>query len=789
MTNHNEFGSNASIIKDFISKAFSIKYFYVASFFICLLIAVGLNKFTPTVYKVNTVIGPMEDERSVLLGSNDLFRGLSALEQVENLENDINNIKSFTLVASTLGKMNLEVGYFNKEVNLFGQTRQMYPGPPFIVNIDKSHIQPISANFSVDIIDRNTFRLTADEDEIALYNYVDNAIVSRKNILKVDTICHFNESITNRSFKFSVSLNNEYMLSDTEYKNQYYFEFYHLEDLAKNYLALIEVKPVSIRSSLIDVSFTGKNLDLAIDFLNNFIANFLDDNLAKKNRMSQGQINFIDTQIAGIADSLTKSESNLRDFRSANQVMDLSYQGRRAYEQMTQVENEQSNLEQQEQYYNYILGYIEKNKEGTGLVPPSRANVVDPILNTLILDLASLYSERSSLAASSSGKNIYVTSLDNKINSQIQTIRENVKNNLATLTQTKSELSYRVDKISREISRLPRTELNMVSMQRKFNLSDELYTFLLQKRSEAQITMASNYPDYEILEPAREITRTIIAPKKVTNWIFAIFLALLIPTVYLLLKNFFNENISTLFDAENLLKRPVLSAIFSNPNKNETIVTQTSGTPVAESFRNLRSSLFLRFKSDPIKVIMVTSSQPEEGKSFISSNLATSIASVGHKTIILDCDLRRPRLHEAFKIENSRGITNFLADNVSKESLIHKTDTENLYFIPAGPLLANSTEMIEAGVLDDLINYLKNHYSYIILDTSPAGMVADATLMMKYSSLVLLVCRKNVTRKDVFSDVLNRLKANKIENYDVVFNDLDINNNKYGHYGRYYSKR
>ena len=788
MVSHNEFGSNASIIKDFISKAYSIKFFYLASIIICLLIAFAINKFTPTVYKVNTVIGPMKDERSVLLGSNDLFRGLSALEQAENLENDINNIKSFTLVASTLSKMNFEVGYFNKKSNLLEQTVQMYPGPPFFVNIDKSHIQPLNAKFRVDILDRNTFRLTADEEEIPLYNYVDNAILSRKNNLKVDTVCHFNETITNKKFKFFVSLNKEYALSDDEYKNQYYFEFYHLEALAKSYLAGIEVKPVSIRSSLIDVGFTGKNINLTIDFLNNFIANFLDDNLAKKNRISQGQINFIDTQIAGITDSLTKSESNLRDFRSANQVMDLSYQGRMAYDNMTRVQNEQSNLEIQERYYNYILDYLEKNKEGTGIVPPSAANVADPILNTLILDLAALYSERSSLAASSSGKNIFVTSIDNKINSQVQTIRENVKNNLATLTQTKSENVYRAEKISREISRLPRTELNMISMQRKFNLSDELYTFLLQKRSEAQITMASNYPDYEILEPARDITRTIMAPKKVTNWMLAFFTALLIPTAYLILKNFFNENLTTVFDAENLLKRPVLSVIFTNPHKNDAIVTQSPGSPVAESFRNLRSSLFLRFKEEPIKVIMVTSSQPQEGKSFVSSNLSASIASVGHKTIILDCDLRRPRLHEAFKVENSRGITNFLADNVSKESLIHKTDTENLFFIPAGPLLANSTEMIEAGVLDDLINYLRNHFQYIILDTSPAGMVADATLMMRYSSLVLLVCRKNVTRKDVFHDVINMFKANKIGNYDVVFNDLDINTNKYGHYGRYYNK-
>jgi capsular exopolysaccharide synthesis family protein len=788
MNGHNEYGSNASIIKDFISKAFSIKYYYLACLFLCLVIAFAVNKFTPTVYRVNTIIGPMENERSVLLASNDLFRGLSALEQAKNLENDINNIKSFTLVASTLNKMNLEVGYFNGKNNFFGQTVQMYPGPPFIVNLDKSHIQPLNAKFRISILDRNTFKLTCDEEAISLYNYVDNDIVRRNNVLKIDTLCHFNETISNRNFKFSVSLSSDYKLSDTEYKNQYYFEFYHLDNLARSYLANIVVKPVSIRSSLLEVSFTGKNLDLTIDFLNNFTKNFLNDNLAKKNKKSADQIRFIDDQITDISDSLTKSESDLRNFRSANQVMDLSYQGRMAYEQMNEVENQRTSLATQERYYNYILDYLDKNKDGSGLVPPSGFNVVDPVLNTLILDLAQLYSERSRIPAGSGAKNIFLGQIDSRINSQLQAIRENVKNNLATLTQTKSELSYRAERISREISRLPRTELNMVSMQRKFNLSDQIYTFLLQKRSEAQITMYSNYPDYEILEPARDITRTIISPKKVTNLMFAFLMGLLLPTAYLVLKNFFNEKITSVHETENILKRPVLSTIFTNTRKGTAIVTENPGSAVAESFRNLRGSLFLRFKNEPIKVIMVTSSQPEEGKSFVSSNLAASIATVGHKTVILDCDLRRPRLHEAFKIENTKGITNYLADNATKETIIHKTDTENLYFIPAGPALANSTEMIEAGMLDELITYLRSHFQYVILDTSPAGMVADAMLMMRYSSMVLLVCRKDVTRKDVFHDVLNMFHANKIRNYDVVFNDLDIKTSKYGHYGRYYNK-
>jgi capsular exopolysaccharide synthesis family protein len=328
----------------------------------------------------------------------------------------------------------------------------------------------------------------------------------------------------------------------------------------------------------------------------------------------------------------------------------------------------------------------------------------------------------------------------------------------------------------------------MVSMQRKFNLSDAIYTFLLQKRSEAAITMASNYPDYEILEPAREIPITILSPRTMVNWVLAFFLTLVIPTIYIILKNFFNEKISTILDVERLLNRPVFSVIYSNTYKSEAVVQELPGSSIAESFRNLRSSLFMRFRSEPLKVIMITSSQPMDGKSFISFNLAASIASVGHKSIILDCDLRRPNLHGKFKNDNSIGLSTYMANRTSIDDIIHKTEIENLFFIPAGPVIPNSSELIEAGGLDDLVNYLKSKFDYIIIDTTPTGLVADATLVMKYSSLILLVCRNNYTRKDVFNDVLNMFRANKIENFDVVFNDLNIKKSKYGRYNNYYKK-
>ena len=386
--------TNANIIKDFISQILLLKYYYIVSFLGFLGIAFTANRYLPVVYEVHTVIGPIEDQRPALLGSNDLFRGLVSYEQARNLENDINNIKSFSLVSTTLNKLDLEVGYFAKKENILGHDNQVYPNPPFHVSIDKSHIQPVNVKFDLTFIDNSTYRLTMDEDEVSLYNYIDNDIVSEKNSIRIDTICKFNETISNRYFRFVVSMTNNSVVSGPGPVPEYYFVLYNLDDLARSFLEKIEVKAVTLRSSLINISLQGKNSDLTIDFLNIYIQTFLDDNLSKKNKMSQSAVSFIDAQISSTSDSLDISESRLMDYRSANQVMDLSYQGQQAFQQMTQVESDRLELEIQERYYNSILDNFEKNKDVAGVAPPSAANINDPIMNTLILELHTLNTER-----------------------------------------------------------------------------------------------------------------------------------------------------------------------------------------------------------------------------------------------------------------------------------------------------------------------------------------------------------------------------------------------------------
>jgi capsular exopolysaccharide synthesis family protein len=784
----NESDPAIAFLKLLLEKLFSLKYLYIASVVIFVGLAVFYIKYAPKVYELNATIGPVKDTRSASL-TGEMFSGGTFYRN--NIEDAINSLMSFSLVSKTVNDLKLEIGYFvDSKKLLIKQSTEIYLTSPFVVSIDKSHLQPIDAKFYITILDGSTFRLTASKKKTFLYDYINNEIAAEKLTLNVDTICRFNETITNRYFKFSVSLNNEYLSKSNDEKkdkDNYYFVLYHPEALAKLYLKSLEVQPLSYMASIIKVQFSSNNLKKSLNFLNRFIDSFLEENLAKKNKIALSTINFIDNQISEMSDSLVQSQSTLRNFRTDNAVMDLSFQGQRIYEQLAQIENEKTNIGLQTRYYNYVLNYFKTNQDISGVTPPSSASIADPFMNSLFADLYALFVERSAFP-NTSEKNVFLVQVDNKIKIQKQTIIDNITSTLNTLNLNLNELNAKAEKLSRDMSNLPRKEMNMVNIQRKFDLNNTLYTYLLQKRSESAITLSSTYPDFEVLEPAREITSKITSPKVKMNFIIALFLGLLFPSMYLLTNLLLNNKLTSVYEMERLLDGPVFGLIYNNHKKYEAVITESPGSAISESFRNLRSSLFLKLKSNKSKVILITSAQPQDGKSFISFNLSAAIASVGFKTVLIDCDLRRSVLHTKFNKDNSPGITNYMVRKSNEDEIIHGTPTENLFLIPAGPVIPNPSELIGSGILDNFIESLKLKFEYIIIDTPPVGLVADATQLMKYADQILVVVRTNYTRKDILTSALTSLETNQFDNYEVVMNDVILEKSPYSNYKSYYHK-
>jgi capsular exopolysaccharide synthesis family protein len=775
-----------TVLKEFLKKALAFKFVYIGCIVLFLAIAYFVNKYSATVYQVQAKI-LINKNNSERIDNAEIFGRASQYESTKGIDNEVNMLTSYSLVSKTIDALNLEVGYFFEKSGLITQSTEVYKGTPFIVVYDKSHSQPIDVKFYIEFLTDSTFRIYGSAKSATLFNYLDDKDAGRIDNFKFDLTAKFNQQIVTDFIKLTISLKDKNIQDIKNRKGRYYFQFFYTGYLTNSYLYNLKVEPLSQLASIIFVSFKGQNANRINDFLNKYLEIYLEASLERKNKIAKSTIDFIDSQISDISDSLSQTESKLRDYKSANQVVDMSFQGQRIYDQISQIEIQKANLLAQKRYYSYIIEYFNKNSDVANVVPPSAANVVDPIMNQLILDMISLNKERSDII-SDSKKGLFLSQVENKIKQQKETILENVHNNLNTLNVSISELNYRYQKLSEEIAKLPKTELRLTGINRQYKLNDAIYTYLLQRKAESQISKASNLPESEILEPSRLTSTSIIYPKRTLNYIIALFLAFLIPSGFILGRDLINDKITGIYELEHLTKKPVIGMIYRNRYKIDDVVVEKPRSYIAESFRTLRTNLFIKLKNESSKVILVTSSIPREGKSFTALNLASAISMLGHKTVIVDCDLRRPSLHSKLKTENNIGLSNYLVGKAVIEDIILEL-SPSLDFITSGPILPNPAELLESGACDKFFYNLKQKYDFVIIDTPPLGALSDSYLLMKHASQILLLSRFNYTKKDIIYQVVRQLEDNNISNYNLVFNDVDFNKTEFGgYYNAYYSE-
>ncbi len=770
-------------IKELIFKALDYKWIYILSLALFLVYFIGKNKYAPRTYENSATILLNKNPKSMLGGGN-LLTGLEALEFANNVENEVAILSSFSLVSNTIFLLDFDVSYFFVRNDYIGKlignsavTRELYTSSPFKVVLDKTHVQPINSSFYISILNDSVFVLETFIEKPYLYNYIDGNVQAVSPIY-LKKQYKFNTMIDTSFLRFQVVLKDLAKAKELQKTGQLTFVLNHPEQIALQYQRNIKAEAKNPGSSVIKITLKGNHEKKVTDFLNKHIDTYLTNNLNKKNKIAISTIEFIDSQLSDISDSLTTVERRLQSYRSSHQITNLSFQGQKYIEQQTQLENEKARLVLQKRYYDYLVEYLTSNKDGSDLVPPSTMNVVDPVMNQLVVELINNNAERASILQNENVQNLFLGQIENKINNLKKTILENARNNLNTIQISINELDYRSKTLANEIARLPGTELQLVGIERKFKLNDAIYTYLLEKRAEAQIARASNTPDFEVIDMARNTMVKAISPKRRLNLVLAVLLGLLLPTLYILLKEFFNVRISEIRDIESISNLPFLGAIVRSRKETPLVVKEYPRSVVSESFRALRTNIQIRLGTDRPVILVITSSTSREGKSFISLNLASSFASFGGKTVLLEFDMHKPTLTEQLKLKPKKGLSNYLDGQASFDEIILSTGIAGMDFIPSGPISFNPSELISTQKVSELFDMLKQKYHYIILDTPPLAAVADTYLLMKHADMNILITCRNTTPKNLFLAVLANLESNQIGNLQVVLNNYELRNGR-----------
>ena len=578
--------------------------------------------------------------------------------------------------------------------------------------------------------------------------------------------------------------------------SSYYFTINKVQTLVKKYQNNLVVEPLNRDSRILVLTTQGEVAEKEQNFLNALIEAYIQQDLENKNITGQRTVEFIDNQLGTITDSLQKAEIALQSFRSQNKIMDIGYASSTIFEKLDRLEQEKSQTGIKLRYYQNIHSYLQDDQDISEIMSPSAVGVEDPVLSSLIIELNRLYQQKAGLNYSTKRENPAILSLENQISSAKSSLIENLKNLIGSTRSTLGFINQQINQIESNIQQLPESERKLVNLQRKFDFNDQTYNFFLQKKAEAAISLATNSADRKFIDTAK--LGGIVAPNKNFAIILAIILGLVLPIGYIIAKDSFNNKITSKAELKEISDIPILGLVAHAPgNRNVFDLYQNRKSALAESFNSIRLNLQYFTLNNTSKVIGVTSSISGEGKTFFAINLALEMAITEKRTILVGADLRKPRMQEyvggVVKIRKGFGLSTFLANKTKLEEVIHKSPLNNLDIIPAGPIPPNPLDLMGSGKMKAMIETLKQHYDFIIMDTPPMGYVSEYMIIKEFTDTNVYIVRCNYSTTNSLKEINDLYDQKKIKNLCFVFNDVNFTKSyEYGYRSKayeYYSRR
>ena len=562
--------------------------------------------------------------------------------------------------------------------------------------------------------------------------------------------------------------------------------------MAKVYGENLSVESTSKTTTIAQMALQNTSRQRAIDFINCLVAFYNQDANDEKNEVAMKSAEFIEDRIQIINQELGTTETQLADFKQKSGLTDLTSDAKLALEENSKYEQLRIENQTQIRLVEFLRDYI-NNPTNAHEVIPANVGLQDKDLSQLIDKYNSLLIERKRLLLTSSETNPAVVNMNTGIEATRHNVQTTVTSVLKGLQITKADLERQARKFEGRISNAPQQEKEFLSMARQQEIKAQLYIMLLQKREENAITLAATATNGRIIEEALP-DKDPVSPKKKMVALAALILGLAIPVGFVYLRDLLKYKIENREDVERITNVGILAELpkCAKPEKGAIVIRENKNDIMEETFRGLRTNLLFMLGKDD-KVVLFSSTQPGEGKSFVAGNTAVSLAFLGKKVIVVGMDIRKPGLNKVFNLSRrAEGITNYLSDpeNINLFDMVQHSDiSPNLDILPGGPVPPNPTELVARDVLVHAIDLLKSRYDYIILDTAPIGMVTDTAIIGRVADMCVYVCRADVTPKAGY-EYINVLKnEHKFPKLATVINGIDMSKrkNSYGYgYGKKY---
>ena len=669
---------------------------------------------------------------------------------------------SYDLIRRTVEKLPFQIDYYSR--GRF-KTNNLYGVEPIRIIIDGLSEKAYHHEFRFTMLNKDEYVITLEgEQKSGIYDNWECKGV-------------YGELIENQFFVGTIV-----KLYSLDNNISFLFRFRDLGSLENEFASRLALSYVGEQSSVVGMSLVGNVTQRDKDFLNALANEFISVDLENKNMEAVRTIDFIDEQLSNLSDSLQSSEMRLRQYRREHNIIDVNSYTSGIYSKMTTLDNKRSELKLKDAYFKQLSDYIKGNLKSDGLVAPSSLGVADPVLLNLVQQYNDLQVERSNIGE----KNPKYVLLTKQIDDVRQTLLEVIDNVRKVQDLERNSFEREYSSTISDVKDLPVKELAMVNYERDYKINDNYYTFLLQKRSEAQIRKASNISDNKILQTAR-VQRVVNGGTKSKTYMMYGIIGLIIPALLIILRTLLNFTIRNEADINKLTKYSVIGNIRHTRSKALVVTRAHPKSLFAECFRIVRTRIeFIAKRKSKISV-MITSAESGDGKSFFCINLGGIYSLVSRKVLLIDLDLRNPRLSNMIDKSIDRGLVNYLIGDCTLEEAIIKRDDLGFDLLPVGVIPPNPAELLRSKELKELLEEVKEMYDYVVIDTSPLGLVADSYALAHQVDVNLLLVRSGKTNKNFFKSFVQQVYQDGILNFYVILNDVPIPKSGSGAYGYGYT--
>jgi len=691
-------------------------------------------------------------------GGTDMMQAFDMFGSKKSVENEVEVLKSKTLMQEVVKNL-----YLYAPVTVEGRVLKQsgYILSPIVVEAKN----PDSIQFSNKI--PFSYNETAQSVKIANTNYpVKQMVKTPFGIL---------EFLPNKYY---------HHVGETLKDNDFFFSLISVKRAANNILGSIKIASSEKESSVINLSIIGEIPQRGEDILNELLLVYNQAAILDKNELAANTLKFIQDRLKYVVHELDSVEEKLQRFKANNKITDISAQGQIFLQTVAGNDQKVSDINMQLAALDQVENYV-KGKGGMGGIAPATFGVADPVLTELLKKLSDLELQYTQTKKIVPENNPGIIALVDGINKLKPGILENIQSQRRNLLAGRNNLAATNNRYSSMLKTIPEQERELLEISRQQVIKNNIYTFLLQKREETTLSFASAVADSRVIDKP-ESSDGPVSPKKSFIYLLSIMAALAMGIAIIYIKEMLTRSVQQRSDIEKYIDVPFLGEVMYDRSKSTIVIADGKRSFIAEQFRQLRTSLGYMGIDETHKRILVTSSISGEGKSFIAINLGISLALMGKKVVLIELDLRKPKLSDQFRISRKTGLTNYLIGKMPADELIKDTGIENLFMIPSGPIPPNPSELMSNGRLPQLLSHCEKTFDYIIIDTAPINPVTDAFILSPLADVTLFIVRHNYTPKMFLQKMEEKRKMNSLKNAAIIYNGVKGKGfSKYG-YGNGY---